>query len=214
MMSEIQKESEASIPEISDIDIYEAMKEIEGYLDITPGDFKLLYNMAYRHAVSRLAESVKVKDVMTRNVVFISKDTPLIEVAEIMATKNISGVPVVDFEKKPMGVISEKDFAFQMGGNEFRSFMSVVAQCLQRNGCVAVTMRNQKAEDIMTHPAISVTETTSVSEVANILAKHKINRLPVVDKDGKIAGIIARADIISTSCTLIIPQDRSVAGAG
>lgn len=192
--------------EISDNDVYEAMKEIEGYIDITPGDFKLLYRMAFRHAVSRLTQSVRAMDVMTREVVFVPKDTPLTEVAEVMANKEISGLPVVDDEKKVMGVISEKDFAFHMGGKDFRSFMGVVAQCLKNRECVALPMRRQKAEDIMSHPAITVKEATHVSEVADILTQNNINRLPVVDDGDKLVGIIARADIVQTSCTVIIPQ--------
>jgi len=60
---------DACVPvDISDEDIYEAMKDISGYLDITPADLKEVYLKAYRHAVTRLTRSVKVRDVMTRDV--------------------------------------------------------------------------------------------------------------------------------------------------
>ena len=190
--------------DISEDDIYEAMKEIDGYLDITPGDFKALYGVAHRHAIARLTESVKAGDVMTRNVISVEKDTPLAEVAERMAQAGVSGVPVVDGQKV-IGVISEKDFVFEMGGKDLRSFMSVVAHCLKGKGCVASPMRHQKAEDIMTHPAVTVRQEIALSEVANIMAANNLNRVPVLDHEGKLAGIIARADIVQTSCTLIIP---------
>ena len=74
---------EACVPvDISDDDIYEAMKDISGYLDITPGDFKEVYLKAYRHAVLRLTRSVRVTEVMTKDVAAVSGDTPLEVVAE------------------------------------------------------------------------------------------------------------------------------------
>jgi len=190
--------------DISEDDIYEAMKEIDGYLDITPGDFKALYGVAHRHAIARLTESVKAGDVMTRKVISVLKDTPLAEVADRMVQGGVSGVPVVDAQKV-IGVISEKDFVFEMGGKDLRSFMSVVAHCLKGKGCVASPMRHQKAKDIMTHPAVTVSQETPLSGVATIMAANNLNRVPVLDHGGKLVGIIARADIVQTSCTLIIP---------
>ena len=65
---------DACIPvDISDDDIYEAMKDVPGYLDITPGDFKEVYLQAYRHAISRVMKSVKAADVMTRQVISVGR---------------------------------------------------------------------------------------------------------------------------------------------
>ena len=194
--------------DISDDDVYEAMKEVEGYLDITPSDFKLLYGIAFRHALLRLTQAVKASDVMTREVIFVSKDTPLVEVTQLMAAQNISGVPVADTEKKVIGVISEKDFIFHMGGEDIRSFMGVVAHCLKSKGCVAFPMCHQKAEDIMTRPAITIKEDASTSKVKEILATKNINRVPVVDQEGKLVGIVARTDIVQTFCTILVPPDN------
>lgn len=189
---------------ISEDDIYEAMKEIDGYLDITPGDFKALYGVAHRHAIARLTETVKAGDVMTRNVISVHKDTPLPEVADKMAQAGISGVPVMDAQEV-IGIISEKDFVFEMGGKDLQSFMSVVAHCLKNKGCVASPMRHQKAKDIMTHPAVKVSQETPLFEVTTIMATNNLNRVPVLDHGRKLVGIIARADIVQTSCTVIIP---------
>src|SRR4030067_435205 len=111
-------EKKFSIPksiDISEEDIYEAMKEIRGYLDITPGDFKEIYKLTYRHAFNRLARSIKARDIMTKDVSFVTRATPLKEVAKLMAREKISGVPVIDADKKVLGVISEKDFLAHMG---------------------------------------------------------------------------------------------------
>jgi len=186
--------------DISDDDILKAMKNISGYLDITPGDFKEIYLLAYRQAVERLRHSVRAKDVMTKDVVFVRKDTSLEEVADLLNRHFISGVPVIDDDNKVVGVISEKDFLFQMGAQETKTFMGVVAHCLKSKGCVAITMRKQKAEDIMTSPAITVSENTPIYEIANTFTENNINRTPVVDRNNSIAGIVTRTDIVRSSC--------------
>ena len=185
--------------DISDEDVLEAMKEIEGFLDITPGDFKILYRLALKHAIHRFTSSVKARDVMTRDVIAVKRDTPSGEVANLMATHGIAGVPVLQDGKKVVGVISEKDFLFHMGGKETRSFMDVVSQCLRNRGCVAITMRQQKAEDIMTSPAKCVGEDTPVSEIARIFTQKNINRVPIIDEEGGLIGIVARADVVQSS---------------
>ncbi len=81
-MGENKKDTQTDIPrpldilDIADEDIYDAMKHITGYLDITPGDFKEVYTLAFRRAVERLTHDVKGKDVMIREVITVEKMTP------------------------------------------------------------------------------------------------------------------------------------------
>jgi CBS-domain-containing membrane protein len=193
--------------EISDDDIIEAMKDIQGYLDITPGDFKVLYRLAYKHAIERLSQLIKACDVMTERVISVKRDTPSEEVAYTMATHGVSGVPVVESENKVIGVISEKDFLFDMGSKDTTSFMEVVAHCLSNKECVGISMRRQKAEQIMTSPAITVPKDESVSKIAILFTKKNINRVPVTDREGKLLGIVARADIVQSSYIPVIKTD-------
>jgi CBS domain-containing membrane protein len=187
---------------MSDEDIFDAMKSIPGYLDITPGDFKEIFSYAYRHAVERISQSLMAKDAMTLKVISVTSTTSIEETAATMATHGISGIPVIDDRKTVVGVISEKDFLRQMGNNETHSIMHVIAQCLSSKGCVAIPMRNGHAKDIMTSPAHTVLETTPIFEIASIFAEKNINRVPVLDKNGLLAGIVTRADIFRSTCVL------------
>jgi CBS domain-containing membrane protein len=188
--------------ELSDNDIYEAMKSIPGYLDITPGDFKDLYRHAYQHAMQRLAGEITVKDMMVKKVVSVTPDTPLPEIAEVMGGLGISGVPVVDADNRVVGVISEKDFLSRMGAESPQNFMSVVANCLKAKGCIMLPIRAQKAEDIMTSPAIAVGERATYMEVAQLFHEKGINRAPVIDEEGRLIGIVSRADIVQATQVL------------
>ncbi len=187
---------------ISDDDIYEAMKDIPGYLDITPKDFKEVYQLACQHTLNRIASSIRASDIMTKQVVFVKPDLPLRKVAELMGKHGISGLPVVDEQKRVVGVISERDFLFKMGDSDMNNFMTVIANCLQNKGCLAVPIRAQKAADIMTTPAISVKENATVLEINNVFQEKQLNRVPVVDQKDFLQGIVTRADILNISLNI------------
>jgi len=188
--------------DMSDEDILDAMKSIPGYLDITPGDFKEIFNYAYRHAIDRIAQALQAKDVMTAKVISVTPTTSLKETALAMAAHGVSGIPVIDDRKTVVGIISEKDFLFHMVEKKTRSIMDIIAQCLSNKGCMAIPMRTGQAKDIMIAPVCTVFESTPIFEIASILAEKDINRVPVLDKDGHLVGIVARADIFRTTCAL------------
>ncbi|MGM0644642.1 MAG: CBS domain-containing protein [Thermodesulfobacteriota bacterium] len=125
------------IQSLTNDDIIHAMKEIPGYLDITPSDFMLVYRAAFEHAVNRLKTAIKAEDVMTRKVVSVFKNAKLTEIAEKLADNDISGLPVLEEDLTVAGVISEKDFLKRMNDDNEVSFMRVILQCLESKGCVA-----------------------------------------------------------------------------
>jgi CBS domain-containing protein len=186
---------ECEVP-MEEEDILEAMRDIPGYLDITPGDFKELYKLACRHAVRRFLQRVKVREIMTRAVLTVPAEMPLWEVAQSMAARGVSGVPVVERSGKVVGVISEKDFLRVMGAKEYPNFMAVIARCLKEKGCVVASIQQSTAGDIMSRPPVVVSEDAPVVEVVRILRERTINRVPVVDSEGKIVGIVSRGDIL------------------
>jgi len=183
--------------EFSEADVLAAMQEIPGYLDITPRDFQEIYRLAYRQAKSRLAREVKAAAIMTREVAAVREQTPLAEVAAVMGGRGIAGVPVLDDQERVTGVISEKDFLRQMGGPSQTNFMAVVASCLRSKGCVALPIKSKVAKDIMSTPPIVVSPETTLEKIAALLAAHGINRVPVVDQDGRLVGLVSRGDLVA-----------------
>jgi CBS domain-containing membrane protein len=181
---------------LTDQDVYEAMKSISGYLDVTPGDFRELYCHAFRHALERISRSLLARDIMTKDVVFVGLDTPIHESAEIMGRRGFSGLPVTDESRRVVGVISEKDFLARMGKTAPMNFMTVVADCLKAKGCIALAIREKKAGDIMSSPAVTVHDDSTYSEITRLLAQRAINRMPITDGEGRLIGIITRTDLI------------------
>jgi CBS domain-containing membrane protein len=185
--------------EIAEKDIFEAMKTVDGYLDITPADFKTVYGVAYRQAFNRLLNKTTGRDIMTSPAIAVPADMALLQVAKKMAKHGISGMPVIDYQRHVTGVVSEKDFLYHMGDPGAKSFMQIVSKCLTGDGCMAVPIRRRKAADIMSSPAITITAKTPLAKIAGLLTAQKINRLPVVDQAGKLTGIITRSDIVAAS---------------
>jgi len=197
----VGKEKDKYLIDISDDDILTAMKEIDGYLDISFGDFKELYHIACSHALERLMQSVKARDIMTKKVVYVYKHTSSKEIAKVMAENSVSGVPVID-DEQVVGIISEKDFLSRMGRKEIKSFMNIIAVCLEDKGCLAVPIRDQNAENIMTSPVITANEDTPVFDIVNLFAQKNINRVPILSQDKKLIGIISRENVLQT----VIPR--------
>jgi|GEM_PF-4958584 len=138
--------------DISEADVIAAMKAIQGYIDISPGDFREVFQVAYSHALQRIKDSLKAQDIMTRPVQCIAADMDLIQAANFLADKRFSGAPVIDANGSIVGVLSEKDFLAKMGLGQPISFMQIVARCLNNRGCMATTLRNHAVLEIMTTP--------------------------------------------------------------
>jgi CBS-domain-containing membrane protein len=186
--------------EIFEPDIIAAMKDIQGYIDISPGDFKEIFQVAYRHAVQRIKDSLTAKDIMTSPVHCVGLEMDLMQAAAFMADKRISGAPVQDAGGRIAGMVSEKDFLARMGLGESVSFMQIIAHCLHNKGCMMTSLRNHFVRDIMTTPAITAGAGMTLGAISALFVDRRINRLPIVDNDGGIIGIVTRHDLVQSYC--------------
>lgn len=189
--------TQSAVPvNISDDDVIEAMREIGGYLDITPGDLKEILKIAYRQAVRRIAGSVRAGDIMTKDVHYVLRDAPAADVVDMMATWKVSGLPVVGSSGNVVGVISAKDILSQLGPPEMTHVMAIISGCLKGERCLALPLKGLMAEDVMTSPAITIDRNITLFQIMELFAKKNINRAPVVGENGALEGIVSRADVL------------------
>lgn len=184
--------------DISEQDVIAAMKEMQGYIDISPGDFKEVFRVSYRHAMRRLTESRTARDTMTTPVHCLQIDMDLIQAAQFLAEHSFSGAPVVDGSGKIVGVLSEKDFLARMGIGKPASFMRIVAHCLTNRGCMATSLRNHAVGEIMSTPPLTASADTTLTDIAAQFVARQINRLPIVDSQGRPLGIVTRTDLVQS----------------
>ncbi len=137
---------------------------------------------------------MKVKDVMTREVVTVEPWTPLREVARLMVDRRVSGLPVVDEDGSVIGVVSEGDILVKERGQVGER--SLFDHLLEVNGSEGVKHDAQDAANAMTSPAVTIRPDRAVSEAAALMLDRCVNRLPVVDHHGALLGIVTRADLV------------------
>jgi CBS domain-containing protein len=135
---------------------------------------------------------VRVKDLMTINVVSVPPETPLKEVGELLADRRISGLPVVDGQGRVLGVVSEADILLKQGEPAERR--GVLAWLIARKPD-ELKLLARRAGEAMTSPAITVEGDAPAHEAARTMTERQINRLPVVDGE-TLVGIVTRADIV------------------
>ena len=136
-------------------------------------------------------------DIMTRDVVTVTPDTSVRAIAQLLCTRHISGVPVIDREKRVIGIVGEGDLLghAEVAGERRRSWWLnafVNSNALARD---YIKTHGRVAADVMTPTVITVASAASIAEIARILERHRIKRVPVVD-GGKLVGIVARGDLL------------------
>jgi CBS domain-containing protein len=140
---------------------------------------------------------LKVRDLMTPEVVTVHPTTPIKDVAKSLVEHRISGMPVVDDGGRVVGVVSEGDLLFKEQAPDSverrpltRIFGDSPESRAQLNKVLAST-----AGDAMTTPAITVTADSLVADAAATMIRGRVNRLPVVEGD-VLVGVVSRADIV------------------
>jgi CBS domain-containing protein len=140
---------------------------------------------------------VEAKDVMTTPVVTVDLETPVAEIAKRLLQRGISAVPVVDVEQRPIGIVSEGDLMRrpETGGERHPSWWLSLLADPETRARGYVRAHGGTAADVMTHEVFTVTEEASLEEIATLLEKHRIKRVPVI-RDGKLVGIVSRANLL------------------
>lgn len=135
---------------------------------------------------------MKVSEVMTTEVVAVEPESTLKEVAELLAGHRISGLPVVDRTRRVLGVVSEADILQKEAGEDRRR--GLLGRLLARERPAQLEART--AGEAMTSPPITLRPEREVAEAARLMLEREVNRLPVVDAEGRLVGIVTRADLV------------------
>lgn len=138
---------------------------------------------------------MKVRDVMSGDVVSVPRAMPLKELAALLSERRISGVPVVD-DGRVVGVVSEADVLMKQVGRPISRRRPLEWIFGEQQDPEELRRRMASTVgDAMTSPAVTIDAGRSLREAAALMVDEKVNRLPVVD-DGKLVGILTRADLV------------------
>ena len=136
---------------------------------------------------------MRVIDLMSTDVVTVTADMSLKEAARTMTDRGVSGLPVLDDQNRIIGIITEADFlAREAGRSEPRRRRLLDALFNEPQVADA-----ESVEEAMTLDPVVIYPEASLTEAARVMVNHGVKRLPVVDSEGKLCGVISRADVVA-----------------
>lgn len=140
---------------------------------------------------------MRAKDVMTTNVISVGPDTDVRTVARRLIERRISAVPVVDHEDRILGIVSEGDLMRRPESDTERhpSWWLALLAMPEEKARDYLKSHGLTAKDLMSRDVVTVAEDTPLVEVATLLERHRIKRVPAV-REGKIVGIVSRANLL------------------
>ena len=147
-------------------------------------------------------ESTKIfaKDIMSKEVVSVHPDTPLLDVAKVLAEHNFDGVPVVDSDNKLVGIVTEYDLINKTSAVHLPTLQVVLRnlpQFKKEEAHFQEEILNLKVTDIMNKEPLTLNEDVPYDEVIKLFREHhRVNPIPVIDKDGKVKGVVSRFDVL------------------
>lgn len=164
---------------------------------------------------------MRAMDVMTSNVITVDENASVQAVAKALVEHGISAVPVVGEDNRLIGMVSEGDLLHrpETGTEQWRAWWLEMMATRRQLATEYIKSHSDKVTDVMTRDVISVTEETAVSDIAILLETCRIKRVPVL-RDGKLVGIVSRANLIrALAMTTIEPpsdietDDRAIRDA-
>src|SRR5262249_45413577 len=163
-----------------------------------------------RLARTERSRAMKAADVMVTNVIMVGPDASVQDVARILLSSRISGVPVVGADGKLLGIVSEGDLMHraEAGTGRKRPWWLAILTGREVLASEFIREHSRKVTDVMTRKVVTAAPDTPLSTIANLLEKNAIKRVPIVE-NGKVVGIVSRANLLQA----LACQDKSIQAA-
>ncbi len=143
-----------------------------------------------------------IKDIMTREVITVSVEDTVETCANLLLKHNLSGLPVLDKEGKLVGIVTEGDLIRRASRIKGPAVLEVLGGLIYLDSPKKFmdelkSSMGQMAGEVMTKKVVTIDPESTVEDGATLLVEKKVKRLPVVDKEGNLLGIVSRRDIMS-----------------
>ncbi len=143
---------------------------------------------------------MKAKDIMTKDVLTVSLDTPVKKVAELLADYEISGAPVLDEHDRVIGIVTESDLIEQKKNLHLPTVVTLFEGVLflerpQKMKREIEKMLGATVKDIYSKKVITINENTALEDIATIMSEKKVHLLPVLRGDD-LVGVVGKVDVV------------------
>jgi CBS-domain-containing membrane protein len=180
--------------DLADEDILGAMQRISGYLDITTGDVRAIYHLAHRHALERMFGDFMAGTLMRTGVAPLLPGMHLDDAARALVRSGLKSLPVVDENGCVIGVLSEADFLRRFNAG---TFFELLLGMLDDSFEFSHRCHEAQVSEAMSTPAVSVAQDAGCGEVIHAFHQHDGPSTPIVDRDGRLLGMLLREDFFA-----------------
>lgn len=162
---------------------------------------------------------MKAMDVMVRDVVTVKPDDTVADAIKLLITHDVSALPVVDDDDRVVGVISEADLVHreEIGTEKHRPWWLEALTPASTLAAEFAKSHGQRVAEVMSTKVVSASEDTSLGEIASLLEKHRIKRVPIL-REGKLVGVVSQSNLIQAIASAPSPaagaidSDRAIRG--
>src|SRR6184192_3507990 len=137
------------------------------------------------------------KDVMTRDVPSISPEMPIVDIADLLLSRKIGAVPVVDAERRVVGIVGEKDLMHrsELGTEPHHTWWHDLFAGREQHAVQFMKVHGMRATHVMTREVITAREDTSLADLVGMFDRFRVSCVPVV-VDDRLAGVVYRSDLL------------------
>ncbi|PJI50400.1 MAG: hypothetical protein CTR55_03430 [Pseudomonas sp.] len=171
---------------IQSADLDQALDELDGFVDITRDDLERIVRSTERHALRRSMGDTRAREVMSRDLICASPETPVSQALRLLVKHHLKALPILDEDRRLVGIVSLIDLlAPKRKGGWLKRLLGGIG--LRRDRVLA---------DVMTSPVLHVDADTHAVELIPLLSDHGLHCLPVLER-GELVGVITQTDLIA-----------------
>lgn len=181
---------------VSKDDLQQALKEMDIFLDVSKGDLDRVYRLAGMASYRRRMGELTCGEIMSRDLVSVEFDTELEEVWAKLRYHKVKSIPVVDRERRVIGIVSLVDFLKRANLTIYETFEDKLIKFIRRTPG-STTEKPKVIGQIMAAPVFTVREDVHILELVPLLSNKGLHHVPVVNSEDRLVGMVTQSDLIA-----------------
>lgn len=178
-------------------DLRAALAQFDAFVDVSEQDLDRLYHLAEQIAHRRRLGEIRCADIMSRDLITVERHTDLDAAWRLLRHHRVRILPVVDGERRIVGVISVADFLKRADLKPYRSFREDLQRLLHRGPLRGRRGEPRRVGELMAGEVFTVEEGEHIAAVVPLLSDRGLHHVPVVDAAGRLSGMVTQSDLIA-----------------
>ncbi|ORU93627.1 MAG: hypothetical protein A6F70_06060 [Cycloclasticus sp. symbiont of Bathymodiolus heckerae] len=179
---------------VDDIDL--ALKDTDTFVDMTPGELSHLLAKVETNAFKRIKGNLVCADIMIKDVISVEFGTEVEHAWELMRKHDLKVIPVINKQKRIVGILTWNDFFKFIDLHAYENVQEKIRRFIQRTNDVTAN-KPEFVGQIMTVSVTTLTDSTHIVELINLMSLHGHRQIPIVDSEQRLAGMVYQSNLIA-----------------